>query len=42
MLRPKYKGTEVIAKEKSKVDLGRDAVRYVTRSQVEINQRADR
>lgn len=42
MLRPRNEETEVTAKEKNKADLGKDAVRSVTRSQVEINQRADR
>lgn len=41
MLRPRYKGTEVMAKG-NEDDLGRDAVRNVTRSQTEINKRADR
>ena len=41
MLRPRNEGTQVMTKEKNKADLGKDAVRSVTRSQVEVNQRAD-
>lgn len=40
-LRPPYKGMEVMATG-DKDDLGRDAARNATRSQTEINERADR